>query len=98
MSQILKKPYDYMSCGQQIRIAKIDNPGPDAKKKWEKFEVDGITLHLCHKPNPHQERLPIQRQPSNNSNNLSKEIASIKSQLLDLVSRLDRLEQELRTR
>jgi hypothetical protein len=33
--------------GQQIKIAKIDNVAPGAKKKWEKYEMDGKTRHLC---------------------------------------------------
>jgi hypothetical protein len=93
MSQILQKPYDCMTCGQQIRIAKIDNAGPDAKKKWHKFELDGKTPHVCSKP-PHQQQPPVQRQPRNSNNNLSKEIAAIKAQLLLLISRLDRIEQQ----
>lgn len=86
-----------MTCGQQIKIAKIDNITPGQKKKWDKFELDGKTPHVCNKP-PHQQQQPtIQRQPSN-INNLSKEIAAIKAQLLGLVSRLDRIEAELHTR
>ena len=89
MSQILKKPYDCMSCGQQIRIAKIDNPGPDAKKKWDKFEMDGVTPHVCCSNNK-----PEQRQQQQHFD-ISKEIAAIKAQLLVLVSRLDHIETEL---
>jgi molecular chaperone GrpE (heat shock protein) len=75
------------------------------KKKWDKFEMDGVTgvtPHVCRKPE--QERQQQQQQPltqqqpstnSNNNSNLSKEIAAIKAQLLGLVSRLDNIEQEL---
>jgi hypothetical protein len=103
MSQLLQKPYDCMTCGQQIKISKIDNVSPDAKKKWNKFELDGVTPHVCskQKKDEQQQEQPLvqQQQLSSNINNkLSKEIAAIKAQLLDLVSRLDRLEQELHTR
>jgi hypothetical protein len=98
-SQLLHKTYDCMTCGQQIKIAKIDNIAPGQKKKWDKYELDGITPHVCHKPNQQQEQPLVQQQLSSNINNkLSKEIAAIKSQLLEHVSRLDRLEQELHTR
>jgi hypothetical protein len=85
MSQLLQKPYDCMTCGQQIRISKIDNVGSDSKKKWNKFELDGKTPHVCRKGKQ-------QQQPSND---IIKEIAAIRAQLLVLVGRLDRLEQEL---
>jgi hypothetical protein len=63
-----------MTCGQQIKIAKIDNAGPNSKKKWDKYELDGITLHVYHKP----QQQKLKQQPSNsNNNNLSKEIAAI---------------------
>jgi hypothetical protein len=58
------------------------------KKKWHKFELDGVTPHVC-RSKPEREQLP--------NNNLSKEIAAIKAQLLGLVSRLDRIEAELQT-
>jgi hypothetical protein len=70
------------------------------KKKWDKFEMDGVTgvtPHVCHKQQQQQQPL-TQQQPSTNSNNnsnLSEEIAAIKAQLLGLVSRLDNIEQEL---
>jgi hypothetical protein len=88
MSQLLQKPYDCMTCGQQIKIAKIDNPGPDAKKKWEKYDMDGKTPHVCRRKNQ-------QRQQQSSNNDVSKEIAAIRAQLLVLIGRLDRLEQEL---
>jgi flagellar capping protein FliD len=100
MAQVIQKPYECLGCKQQIRISKIENVAPGQKKKWDKFELDGITPHVCHKPNQQQEQPLVQQQQlsSNINNKLSKEIAAIKAQLLDLVSRLDRLEQELHTR
>jgi hypothetical protein len=87
MAQVLQKSYDCLTCHKQIRIAKIDNVPPGQKKKWEKYELDGVTLHVCHK----------QQQPEQQKQqqlDVSKEVAAIKAQLLLLVSRLDRIEQE----
>ena len=78
-----------MSCGQQIRIAKIDNPGPDAKKKWDKFELDGVTPHICRQ---HKQQQP---QPQQHYD-LSKEVMTIKTQLLAVINRLDYVEKLMR--
>ncbi len=59
----------------------------------QKDSTGQLVPHDC--PAKKQQQPPIQRLLSNNNNNLSKEIAAIKAQLLILVSRLDRLEQEL---
>jgi hypothetical protein len=83
------------SCKQQIRIAKIDNVPPGQKKKWEKYELDGFTLHVCRKQQPEQSAATKGKQQPVVSNDLSKEIAAIKAQLLVLVSRLDHIEQEM---
>jgi hypothetical protein len=89
MSQLLQKSYDCMTCGQQIRISKIDNAGSDSKKKWNKFELDGKTPHVYRKgKQQQQEEIGSKDTPK-------KEIAAIKAQLLVVVGRLDRLEQEL---
>jgi uncharacterized protein (UPF0335 family) len=93
MSQVLAQPFDCKTCGQQIRLSKIDNVAPDAKKKWNKFELDGVTVHVCTKKQQSQQPPVLSRTTS--STDISKEIAAIKAQLLVLVSRLDRLEQEL---
>ena len=57
------------------------------KKKWDKFELDGVTPHVCHK----QE----QRQQQQYFDDLSKEIMTIKGQLLAVVNRLDHVEKKL---
>jgi hypothetical protein len=94
MSQLLQKSYQCLTCQKQIKISKIDNAGPDSKKKkWDKFELDGVTPHVCSTTNNKPEQQ--QQQPSNNS--LKKEVAAIKAQLLVLVSRLDHIERELQT-
>jgi hypothetical protein len=47
MAQVLAKEYECLTCHKPIKISKIDNAGPNARKKWEKFERDGTTPHQC---------------------------------------------------
>src|SRR5919108_5984992 len=92
-SQVLKKPYECLTCKQQIRISKIDNASaPNSKKKWDKFELDGVTPHVCSKLTKQPEQQEQKEQQLDVSNDLSKEVAAIKAQLLVLASRLDRIE------
>jgi hypothetical protein len=46
-SQVLSKEYECLTCHKPIKISKIDYAGPNARKKWEKFERDGTTPHQC---------------------------------------------------
>jgi hypothetical protein len=89
MSQVLARQFDCLTCHKPIRISKIDNVPAGQKKKWEKYELDGVTEHICHKQQHHLEQQKQQL-------DVSKEIADIKAQLLILVSRLDYVEKELR--
>ena len=47
MAQVLAKEYECLTCHKPIKISKIDNAGPNTRKKWEKFERDGTTPHQC---------------------------------------------------
>ena len=47
MAQVLAKGYECLTSHKPIKISKIDNAGPNALKKWEKFERDGTTPHQC---------------------------------------------------
>ncbi len=58
------------------------------KKKWDKFELDGVTPHVCHK----QEQ---QQQQQQHFDDLSKEIMTIRAQLLAVLNRLDHVEKKL---
>jgi hypothetical protein len=49
MAQILAKDYECLTCHEPIKIAKLDNVPPCQKKKWERFQLDGVTLHRCKK-------------------------------------------------
>jgi septal ring factor EnvC (AmiA/AmiB activator) len=60
------------------------------KKKWDKFELDGVTPHVCHKQEQQQ-----QQQQQQHLDDLSKEIMTIKGQLLAVVNRLDHVEKKL---
>jgi hypothetical protein len=98
VAQVIQKPYECLTCKQQIRISKIDNVPQGQKKKWYKYEMDGVTPHICRKPDQQQEQPLVQHQASNsNYHNLSKEIAATKAHLLLLVGRLDRIEQEIKS-
>jgi hypothetical protein len=78
MAQVLQKSYDCLTCHKQIRIAKIDNVPADQKKKWKKYELDGVTLHVCHKQPERLAATKGKQQPVV-SNNLLKEVAAIKA-------------------
>jgi hypothetical protein len=47
MAQVLSKEYECLTCHKPIKILKIENSSPNARKKWEKFERDGTTPHQC---------------------------------------------------
>jgi hypothetical protein len=74
----------------------MDNVPAGQKKKWEKYELDGVTSHVCRKQPPEQSATKEQpKQQPVVSNDLSKEVAAIKAQYLVMVSRLYRIEQGL---
>jgi hypothetical protein len=93
MSQqvVLQKPYDCLSCHAQIRLAKIDGAGPEAKKRWNKLELDGVTPHTCNKKAQPEEKEEQKQQ----SEDLSKTVSEIKAQLQVMVTKLETLEREL---
>jgi hypothetical protein len=89
------------SCNQQIRF---DKNHRTAKGKWIPLEErtdsvgqKSLQPHQCPaKQKQQQQQLPQpDRSQSSVATDISKEIAAIKAQLLVLVGRLDRLEQEL---
>jgi hypothetical protein len=98
MAQVLQKSYECLTCHKPIRITKIDNVLTGQKKKWEKYELDGVRLHVCRHPKQQQSEQSAATEPEKQpvaSSDLSKEVAAIKAQLLVLVSRLDQIEQEM---
>lgn len=108
-SQILQKPYDCMTCGQQIKISKIDGAGPDAKKKWNRYEMDGVTPDVCNKEKKQQQQQQDQQQQryfvaeekrlvnldENRLVNIEKTLASLKTDVRSLIMQMQLLRQEL---
>ena len=86
-----------MTCQADIKLQrKEDNSG------WLRFEVDGHTIHRCKsKKQPQQPtNSPLTQIKDAGGGGvvvvgMFKEVAAIKAQLLVLVARLDRIEQEL---
>jgi hypothetical protein len=76
-----KRVFSCFKCHQEIKLKrKPDNTG------WIRLNLDNVTAHQCDSSFNKKE----QQQPSNNNDNLTKEVAAIKAQLLVLlVSRLD---------
>ena len=92
MSQLLQKPFDCLTCKQQIKIAKIDNVAPDAKKKWNKFEMDGKTPHICNKEKNQQQ--DQQTLPKSELVDVRDEIADLKAYVKTLVTQVQLLRKE----
>jgi len=92
----LQKRFDCLGCGESVLLEKLP---PGQMKKWIKYELDGVPEHMCRNQQPEQSAAteePEKQQPAV-SNDLSKEIAAIKAQLLVLASTLDGIEAELKT-
>jgi hypothetical protein len=86
----LAKEYECLTCHKPIKISKIDNPAPNQKKKWLKFELDGVTPHKCIAKKQNQ-----QQTSTTATSDMSREITAIKAHLLGLVSRVDSIEQQM---
>jgi hypothetical protein len=55
LAQVLTREFDCLTCHKPIKLSKIDNAGPNARKKWERFELDGVTPHQCKKKEQEQD-------------------------------------------
>jgi hypothetical protein len=49
MAQVLSKEYECLTCHKPIKISKMDNTRPNARRKWEHLETDGVTPRQCMK-------------------------------------------------
>ncbi len=95
MAHVLSKEYTCLSCHKPIKISKIDNAGPGAKKKWEKYEPDGVTPHQCKKQESEVVAAVVSSKDLDHIET-TKEIAAVKAQLLVLAGKLERIEKELK--
>jgi hypothetical protein len=93
MAAAFQKTFECLTCKAPIKLErKHDNSG------WNQYNLHG-TPHIEQKKKRHftQQEPPPAYQQQHQITDLSKEIAAIKAQLLVLVSRLDRVEQEMGT-
>ncbi len=98
-SQVLQKSYECLTCKKQIRIAKIDNAGPNAKKRWQKYELDGLTAHICFKEEAEESatKETPKQQPSPESQKLSGDylLATLAENLSLQSNKIDGLQKEI---
>jgi hypothetical protein len=96
MAQVLAKEYECLTCYEPIKIAKLDNVPAGQKKKWERFQLDGITPHQCAVNK--KEAAKMAAPTTTATTDLSKEIAAIKAQLQTAVMKLESVEKGLQTK
>jgi hypothetical protein len=98
-----KKPLNCYKCNEAIKLRRKS----DGSGGWDRLSVDGTTLHVC---NPDKlavktgtqinqdQAKPIRVQPiqqTTQQQELAKEISQIKTQLLMLNSRLEKVQEAL---
>ena len=102
MAATLQKVYPCLTCKAPIKLER-----DRVNNKWIRYNIDG-TLHIDQKKKqqpPRQQQLAdttvgysrgerAAELEINGEDKLTKEIAAIKTQLLELVSRLDRIERQ----
>jgi hypothetical protein len=71
-----------LTCHKPIKLSKIDNAGPNARKKWERFELDGVTPHQCKKQEQDERQEPIPKPPVQQVDN-SPQIAELSKQIAE---------------
>jgi hypothetical protein len=103
LAQVLRKEYECYTCHRPILISKIDNPQPDSKKRWEQWEIDGVTLHQCKKEHQQKEGSSDVRGNYNiNMDNdsqiadLAKQVSNLKDTVNVLISQIQMLRSELK--
>jgi hypothetical protein len=99
MSQLLQKPYECLTCKQQILLEKIDPLPTGSKKCWNKLQMDGVTPHICHKTAADQQQQQQDQQqklPKSELSDLRDEIADLKAYIKTLVTQVQLMRQEVR--
>jgi hypothetical protein len=93
MAQILAKEYECLTCHEPIKIAKLDNVPPGQKRKWERFQLDGVTLHRC-KNKEEPETAGLDNVPQ--LTDLAKQVSDLKETVNILISQIQMLRSELK--
>jgi hypothetical protein len=98
MSQLLQKPYECLTCKQQILLEKIDPLPAGSKKRWNKLKMDGVTPHICHKTaaDQQQQQQDQQKLPKPELEDIRDEIADLKAYIKTLVAEVQLMRQEVR--
>jgi hypothetical protein len=103
MAQVLSKEYECLSCHEPIKIAKLDNVPPGQKRKWERFEIDGVTPHQSVKKKEDSEDISgentasVDNVPSQIAE-LAKEVSSLKETINILISQIQVLRSEVKNK
>ena len=102
MAQVLAKEYECLTCHEPIKIAKLDNVPPGQKRKWERFETDGVTPYQCKKQEQDERQEPIPKPPMQQVDSgpqiaeLTKQVSDLKETINLLISQIQMLRSELK--
>jgi hypothetical protein len=55
MAVVLQRLFECLTCHEQIRLSKLEGSPPGQRKQWERYELDGKTLHRCKPKNKKEE-------------------------------------------
>jgi hypothetical protein len=109
MAQVLRKEYQCFGCCNSILISKIDSPAPGSKKRWNQYEMDGITPHTCpgkFKGNKQEQHQQMQQQPPQDAvtvdngaqiAELTKQVSDLKETVNILISQIQMLRSDVKS-
>jgi hypothetical protein len=89
-TQQFKKVFDCMTCKKPIKLSrKADNSG------WDRFELDGVTPHVCNKTKKEavKQQSSVQQQPKQQQQQITTNSNSSSNRSLS--ERLDSIEKRL---
>jgi hypothetical protein len=100
MAQVLAKEYECHTCKRVIRISKIENVPARQRRKWDRFELDGVTPHVC-KPKREQQKQQPQPQPIPLSEGpqiaaLAHEVSELRAEVKILIAQVQGLRAEIK--